>query len=108
MLEPICPTPDKVMGFSAKGRITDEDYKTILIPAIEARIKTDAKVRFIYVIGPDCTGIDAGAVLDDALFGLHHWRNFERIGIVTDHDWIAKAARLFMPLLPLKTRLFQH
>ncbi|MFZ1469280.1 MAG: STAS/SEC14 domain-containing protein [Paracoccaceae bacterium] len=106
MLERLHTAPDNVLVFKASGRITDEDYKTVLIPAIEDRIKTDGKIRFVYVIGPECGGVDAGAVLDDALFGLHHWRDFERIGIVTDHDWIARAMRMFMPLMPARTRLF--
>lgn len=106
MFERITPAPDNVLAIKAIGQITDEDYKTFLIPEVEDQIKTHGKVRLVYVIGPEFEGYDVKAALDDAFLGLHHWKDFERIAVVTDRDWISKAMRIFMPLLPAKKKLF--
>lgn len=106
MLKRIEPTANGVLAFKAVGKITAEDYKSTLIPALEEHIKAHGKARFVYVVGPEFEGFEAGAVMDDALFGLTHWRDFERIAVVTDHDWIAAGVRMFMPLIPAETRLF--
>ncbi|MCB1369228.1 MAG: STAS/SEC14 domain-containing protein [Rhodobacteraceae bacterium] len=106
MLERIKTSSDAVLAFRAIGKITDEDYKSALIPAVEDQIMALGKARFVYVIGPEFESFGGGAMLDDALFGLHHWRDFERIAVVTDRDWITNAMRIFAPLMPAKTKLF--
>ena len=35
MLEPISGLPDNALGFTTKGKVTSEDYETVLIPAVE-------------------------------------------------------------------------
>ena len=37
MVEPIPNLPDNVLGFKAIGRVTSEDYETVLIPAVDAQ-----------------------------------------------------------------------
>lgn len=106
MLERIHPSPDNILAFSARQKVTDEDYKSMLIPSVENQIKANGKVRFVYLIGPEFEGFEAKAALDDALLGLHHWRDFERVAIVTDKDWIANTMRIFLPLMPAKAKLF--
>lgn len=106
MLEHIQSAHGNLLAIRAVGRITDTDYKTVLIPEIELRIKEDGKVRFVYVLGPEFEGYGAKAAMDDVLLGLHHWRDFERLAIVTDRDWIANGMRIFMPLMPARTRVF--
>ena len=44
--------------------------------------------------------------MDDAAFGMKHWREFNRIAVVTDHAWIRSAVSMFAPLLPATVRLF--
>ncbi|MBP7242893.1 STAS/SEC14 domain-containing protein [Amaricoccus sp.] len=97
--------PEDVLGISATGEITARDYAETLRPLIEARLKTRPKLRLLYRIGPEFD-YTAGAVLADARLGLTHWSDFERVAIVTDVDWIARAVRLFTPLIPGEVRVF--
>lgn len=106
MFQRIQSAPATILAVRAVGKITDEDYKTMLIPAVEYRIKTDGKVRLLYEIGHEFEGFDPQAALDDAQLGLTHWEDFERVAIVTDREWIANAMRLFMPFQPAKMKLF--
>ena len=106
MLEHISPTPQNVLAVKAVGKITEEDYRSVLIPAIEDQIAAQGKARFVYVIGPEFDSFALGAMVQDALLGLHHWRDLERLAVVTDRDWIANAMRLIAPLIPAQTRNF--
>ena len=106
MLKRIVSAPKNVLAVKASGTLTDSDYKTVLIPAVEEQIKAAGKIRLVYEIGPEFDGFDAGAAMDDALLGLKHWREFEKIAVVTDHAWLANTVRLFLPLFPKQTKLF--
>lgn len=98
--------PQNVLAITAIGQVTNHDYKTVLIPAVEKRIKSGELVRLVYEIGDDFEGFSAMAALDDALLGLEHWREFEKIAVVTNRDWIVNTMRMFLPLFPAKAKLF--
>ncbi|HKK14495.1 MAG TPA: STAS/SEC14 domain-containing protein, partial [Gammaproteobacteria bacterium] len=91
MLEPIPDLPEGVLGFTAKGTVTADDYESTMIPAVEAAIARAGKIRFLYHLGEDFSGFEAGAMWDDARLGLKHLSAWERIAVVTDVDWIRAA-----------------
>ena len=45
MIEIIEDLPDNVVGILAKGEVTRKDYLDVLIPAIDAALKRNAKLR---------------------------------------------------------------
>lgn len=95
-----------ILAFDAIGKITDEDYKKTLIPAIEGYLKTAEQAHLLLRFGPDFDGYSAHAAMDDALLGLRHLHDFERIAVVTDHPWIAQGLRMFGPLMSAKIKVF--
>jgi len=95
MLEPIEGLPDNALGFTAKGNVTSEDYETILIPAVEEKLKKQEKVRLLYHLGDEFEKFEAGAMWDDAKVGLGHITDWEKIAIVTDVNWIQQAGKIF-------------
>ena len=95
MLEIISGLPDNVLGFTAKGKVTSEDYETILIPAVEKKLKSHEKVCLLYNLGDEFEGFAAGAMWDDAKVGLAHITKWDKIAIVTDVNWIEKAGKIF-------------
>ena len=95
MLEPISGLPDNTLGFTAKGKITSEDYETVLIPAVEEKLKQFEKVRLLYHLGEEFEGFQARAMWDDAKVGLAHITEWEKIAIVTDVNWIRDAGKIF-------------
>jgi hypothetical protein len=44
MVEKIPDLPDNVLGFTAKGTVTANDYESINHPAVEARFSRQGKV----------------------------------------------------------------
>ncbi len=108
MIELMPDLPEHVVGLSAIGEITGEDYEQILIPAIEERIKRHGKVRVLYHLGPAFTGYTAAAMWDDAKLGFTHRRDFEKVAVVTEVEWCRHAVRLFAPLIPCPVQLFAN
>jgi hypothetical protein len=100
--------PDNVLGFEAIGKVTGDDYETVLIPAVEAKLKVMSKVRLLYYIGTDFSSYDMGAMWDDTKIGLEHMKAWERIALVSDIEWIRKAVHLFGFTMPGRVRVYKN
>jgi hypothetical protein len=100
MFEPIEGFGEGTVALRAVGRITAEDYREVLEPAIEAATGGGRKARLLLELGPEFEGYDPSAMMADARVGMEDFRSFDRIGVVTDNEWIRHAVRLFGPLIP--------
>ena len=108
MIEIIPDMPDKVIGFTAKGKITGEDYESVLIPAVEQKLKDRSKINFLYYIGPDYGGFEAKAMWDDAKLGLKHFKAWQKVAVVSDVHWIRWAIRIFGVTMPGHIKVFSN
>jgi hypothetical protein len=108
MFQPVDGASGNVVALEAVGEITDADYKSVLIPRLEEAIKEHGKARVLIWFGPRFEGYAPRAMFDDTMFGIRHWRDFEKIAVVSDIDWIRKGAELFMPMMPAATRSFDN
>ena len=99
---------DNVLGASAMGEVTDEDYEFTLIPAVEEKLKTNKKVRLFYHLGSDFTGFELTAVFDDAKMGIKHLTSWDRIALVSDHHTINAFAKFFGHIFPCPVRIFKN
>jgi SpoIIAA-like len=108
MVEKIPDLPDTVLGFTAKGTVTANDYESIIIPAVEALFSRQRKVRFLYHLGEEFSGFEAAAVWDDTKLGLKHLGGWERMAVVSDVDWIRAAVKIFGVAIPGHVRVFHN
>lgn len=106
MIEKMEDLPGNAIGLTASGKVTADDYEKVVIPAIENRIEEFGTVRVLYHLGPAFEGFTAGAMWDDMKIGFGHLASWEKAAIVTDHDWIAGATRLFALALPCPVKVF--
>jgi len=106
MIELMTDLPERVLGLRASGQVTAEDYKTILVPAIEEKLTQHRKVRLLYVIGDEFKGYTGGAAWEDAKIGMKHLTSFERVAVVTDVDWIESMVKAFGFAFPGEVRVF--
>jgi hypothetical protein len=95
-----------VMAARASGRVTREDYETVLIPAIKAVAKTNPKLRCYYEIGTDFVSMGPAAMWDDFRVGVEFWTRWERIAIVTDVAWMTHLMNAFRFFVPGEIRIF--
>ncbi len=108
MIELIPGLPPNVLGFSAKGELSELDYKETLIPAVEKMLAEQGKIRLLYVIGPEFTKATGGAMLADSKLGLEHLRSWEKLAMVTDVEWIRHSVKLFGWVLPSRVKTFKN
>jgi len=108
MLKIMNDLPENVLGVSAEGKITGTDYETVLIPAIEQKLKENKKIRMVYDLGSSFTGFDLSALLDDAKMGMKHLSAWDRIALVSDHEMINTFAKFFGHMLSCELRIFKN
>ena len=108
MVEQIPDLPDNVLGFTAEGTVTADDYESIIVPAVEELIARTGKARFLYVLGDDFSGFEAAAMWDDTKLGLKHVAEWERMALVSDVGWIRAAVKVFALAIPGHVRVYHN
>ncbi len=98
--------PRDVVAIRAVGIITAEDYRDTLIPLVEAKLQEHDKLKCLVVLDDDYATYSGDAAWEDTKFDLKHLRDFTRIALVTDIDWMVKTAKLFAPILPYDVKTF--
>ena len=106
MIEIIPGMPGNILAFKASGEVTEEDYETVLVPAIEEKLKTNGKIRILYRMEADFLEFSAAALWEDAKVGLKHLAAYEKIAFVSDVHWMNSAVRMFGLLVPCPVRVF--
>ena len=106
MIEVMTDLPERVLGLKASGEVTAEDYKTVLVPAVEEQLTRHKKMRLLYVFGEEFKGYTGGAAWEDAKVGMKHLTSFERVAVVTDVDWIENVIKAFGFAVPGEVRVF--
>jgi SpoIIAA-like len=98
--------PDNVLGFEAVGKVTEEDYEQVLSPAVAEKLAAHGKIRCVYVLGEEFEGWTFGAMWQDAKLGGSDLRNWEKIAVVTDTDWVRHAVKGFGWMIPGDVKVY--
>lgn len=97
------------IGFRASGRVTAEEYKDMLLPAIKDSVEA-GEVRMLFAVGPGFERFEAGALAQDSKLGVTlgftHWHAWKRTAVVTDVDWIAHAIHMFAWMCPGEVKMY--
>ena len=104
MITELTGLPDGVIGFEATGKLAAEDYRDVILPALE-RASATGDVRFLIVMR-DFGGMTGGALWQDLKTGFEHLRAWKRIALVTDIAWMTRATDLFGWMTPGEARTF--
>lgn len=98
--------PDGVVGFTASGKLTTDDYTQVLVPAIEAASAGSGQIRILLDFTGSFDGVEAGAVWEDLRMGVRNFSAWERIALVTDHKWMRDGLTMFSWAIPGEARAF--
>ena len=104
MIEELKDMPAGVIGFDASGKLRAEDYRDVVLPALE-RAAATGEVRFVIVMR-DFGGMSGGALWQDLKVGFEHLRAWKRIALVTDIEWMRHMTDLFGWMTPGETKTF--
>jgi hypothetical protein len=99
MLEVLPESEGNVLILKATDKLTDQDYRGVLIPRLEAILREHDKARFLLDTGDGFPGMEPAAMWDDLRFGLAHRHDFEKLGIITSSQWMRPLMRLAARLM---------
>jgi hypothetical protein len=104
MLEPIPDLPEGVIGFAVSGKLETEDYRDVLLPALE-QAAANGEIRILIQL-PDFEGFSPGAMWQDLKVGVENWSKWKRIALVTDVDWMRHGVEWFGWMTPGEVKHF--
>ncbi len=108
MIERIEAMPAGTFGLRASGELTKDDYTEVLEPVL-AEAVVGGEVRLVFIL-TEFDGVAPGAWIEDVKTGLRSWvrdhRAWQRMALVTDVEWVAKAMRAFAWMAPGEIRTF--
>jgi hypothetical protein len=96
--------PEGVTGFELSGKIRAEDYRDVVLPALEQAFAA-GEVRCVIAV-PDFGGMAPGALWEDLKMGFGHLKGWRRIALVSDLEWVNHTAALFGWLTPGELKIF--
>jgi hypothetical protein len=79
----IADMPTGTIGLEAVGKVTDDDYSAVLLPAIKAALERN-DVRLLYVLGEDFESYSPGAVWADTKLWAQNLKAWKKVAIVSD------------------------
>jgi hypothetical protein len=106
MIEHIAGRPEGTLEFRVTGKLTAQDYDTILTPVLERALEEHDRIKLLVILDEGYEGFELAAAWDDTRLGLKHWSGFERAAIVTDKDWMQTAAKAMAFMMPCPVRAF--
>ncbi|BBB29014.1 STAS/SEC14 domain-containing protein [Neptunomonas japonica] len=108
MLSILPDTAGDLIVVQASDSLTADDYKDVLVPLIEEKLPTYGPLRVVIYLDPSFTGMEAGAIWEDAKLGLSHTEDFLRVALVGGPDWIEWATKLGNHLIKGETQHFEE
>lgn len=108
MIERIEDVPEGVLGLRSSGKLTRADYVEVLEPTLREAVESGG-IRLLFVLD-DFQGAEPGAWLEDMKTGFDAWFKhhsaWQRMALVTDVEWVAKATGMFAWLAPGEVQTF--
>lgn len=108
MIEIMQGLPENVVAVSVSGEVTGDDYKNVLIPAIDDKIKKYGKVRMLYHMDKELEWFTLNAMLEDVKVGIQHLKEFEKVAVVSDVDWVSSAVEIFKFIIPFPVKTYRN
>jgi hypothetical protein len=96
--------PDGVVGLRASGEVTAEDYRDVMVPALDEALARGG-VRLLYVLD-EHTKFSPGALFADAKVAVRHLKGWERLAVVSDADWLENSVKAFGWMMPGEVKVF--
>lgn len=107
MIEQIKDLPATVVGFRATGKVTKEEYDTVLLPAVDRLADATGKINYLFVLDTDISNMTAGAWYDDLKVGLQHLLQWRKMAIVSDQPAVNKVTDISAHIMPGEVKSFK-
>ena len=108
MISILNDAPENVVAFRATGKVDKEDYKHVVIPAIDALVKKQGKINFMLVLDTSIKNFSIGAFLQDLGVGLKHFTKWHRMAIISESGPVNTFSDFFSFIAPGEAKGFTH
>ncbi len=88
MIEIVSESKGNILVVKATEKLTARDYEEVFIPKINQLIEEYGKVRVVVLLAENFSGWEIGAAWDDAVFGIQHRNDFEKMAVVGGPKWV--------------------
>ena len=109
MIERLTDMPAGTLGFRVSGEVHRSDYTDVLEPELRAAIESGSGLRTLYLI-ESLEELEPSALWEDAKtgfdLGVRNHDQWRRSAIVTDLEWMARATRMFLWMIPGEARVY--
>ena len=106
MIRVIENMPPGTIGVEAVGKVTEDDYRNVLVPAVSTALER-GDVRLLYVLGKEFDSYSAGALWADTKLLAGNRKGWKRVAIVSDADWLENSIKAFGWLMPGEVKVFE-
>ncbi|MES0360826.1 MAG: STAS/SEC14 domain-containing protein [Anaerolineales bacterium] len=95
MIELLPESTGTCIGFKISGKVTAEDYQT-LVPIVDEAIAAHGSLNLL-VLMEDFKAEDFEAAKADFHFGTHQYRQVEKAAFVSDKKWMEWIVKIMDP-----------
>jgi hypothetical protein len=106
MIRVIENMPLGTIGLEAVGKVTEDDYRDVLLPTVSAALER-GDVRLLYVLGKDFDSYSPGALWADTKLFAGNRKAWRKVAIVSDADWLENSVKAFGWLMPGEVKVFE-
>ena len=106
MIEVLPESKGNILVVRAAGKLTDQDYKDVLIPRVDSIIREHGRVRLLLDMGDEFHGWEPAALWDDTRLGLRHRNDFEKMGVIGGPRWVEWGVKLAAMVIGGELRSF--
>lgn len=107
MIEKVTDVPDGIDGLRAEGKITREDYDTVVRPLVEEAIRETRGIRALVELD-SFSGITPTAVWTDVRLGVRALRHWTGCALLTDLRWARETTRFAAFFLPFPVKVYHR
>lgn len=108
MITQLNNVPNTMVAFQASGEVTQDDFESIVLPAVAELIQRTDELNYMLVLNTPLSNFTFGAWMKDALLGLNNLSKWNRCAIVSDSHGINSFTNLFSKLMPGEFKGYQH
>jgi SpoIIAA-like len=105
MIKIIEDMPPGTIGVEAVGKVTEQDYREVLLPTITPALKRD-DLRLLYILGDDFDSYSPGAVWADTKLWAQSLKASKKVAIVSNADWVEQGVKGSAWLIPGEIEVF--
>ena len=108
MIKQLGNLPETMVGFSAEGDVTKEDFENIVLPACEKIIEQTGRLNYLIVLNTPLSHFTYEAWMQDVYLGLEHLFKWNRGAVVSDSESIRTFTDIFSIFIPGEFKGFEH